>query len=121
MQKCPNAIKSKSSEILGFRTMKSSDRLTFLAETDIVPEDADIVRVSGNCAKKGCVNWQDHQCILPSIFLNKIQENIVANQEKCQIKHECVWYAQEGEKICLKCPLIFTIQDQIYKLSEIQR
>lgn len=107
MKLCPNSISGKYSIPIGVFEKGMSKKVVYIdGNTDLHDSDT-IVRVANKCHTNKCLNWEDNKCSLPSLFLSAI-DDIISNQEKCMIKDSCRWFAQEGGRICLKCPLIST-------------
>ena len=120
---CPSARALRGARILG--VVSDRGQVAYLGDAPLVDakflENAgrscanleSRLRFASDCQKGGCLNWTGSKCGLPE-KIGKDLETMPkehAALPRCGIRHSCLWFAQEGLSICLKCRHVVTDQD----------
>jgi len=73
----------------------------------VAPEE--VFRVAAPCRGSGCQhhNAGANNCNLATNIVQQV-DPVVDQWATCGIRPNCVWWAQEGVKACVRCPQIAT-------------
>ncbi|MCW2569671.1 MAG: hypothetical protein JWN54_3768 [Mycobacterium sp.] len=65
-------------------------------------------RFAEPCAGEACGNWTDTTCGVARAAASRPEatDHGSSSLPRCGIRHDCRWYAQEGEQACRVCPLV---------------
>lgn len=66
-----------------------------------------VFRFAATCATDACAHYDGEQCRLAS-KLTRSDLDRVSAVPPCRIRGDCRWFAQEGKRACLVCPLILS-------------
>jgi hypothetical protein len=78
-----------------------------------------VLRLSAKCERSRCAQFSDGKCGLGERIAHTLAD-VVNSLPSCSIRNTCRWHAEQGAKICLKCPQIVTsVSEDDVALSEI--
>lgn len=79
-------------------------------------------RFVGKCAKSGCQNWQNNQCLIAEKAVDIIKkEELNTSLPICAIRPQCRWYHQEKSNACKICKYVNTkVPKELFEPSKIE-
>ena len=99
------------------REVDGVERIHHLAEPlPVTPEllalaaparPTEIFRFAAPCAESACNHFDGTDCRLAKKIVDGVMEMVDAIPP-CRIRPTCRWFAQEGRRACVRCPLIFS-------------
>ena len=111
---CPSYTCKPGAQLFGI--VNSSGFIDYLSSTFEIDQDfvdealkgrtpEKRFRFAGNCAKKGCNQWdkENSQCGLIDTIVQVIANPQNQELQECAIRTRCRWFAQKNERACFSC------------------
>jgi hypothetical protein len=70
-------------------------------------EPTEVLRFAAPCARHQCLHFDGADCSLARRTVQLIAP-VVDRLPPCPIRRDCLWFAQEGQSACLRCPQVVT-------------
>lgn len=71
----------------------------------------EVLRFAASCQTSACAHWNGAVCNLATRIVTMLPP-ATSTLPKCNIRHDCRWYAQEGRAACARCPQVVTQNEQ---------
>ena len=82
------------------------------------PDATHVLRFGAHCEEKGCGHFDGHSCQLGK----RVSEDLAPVVERlppCLLRPSCRWHAEQGPRVCLRCPQVATQVSQASPLAAI--
>jgi hypothetical protein len=96
----------------------AAPRVAYLKKGDVVGagvlknfvgiDPSKVYRLAATCERHRCAHFDGTQCALAEDIVARLPA-VVEVPPPCEIRSTCVWNAEQGDDVCLRCPQIVTM------------